>query len=318
MNAKRATVYKPYRGIVPPLITPLTEEETLDMEALGNLIEHCIQAGVHGVFTMGSSGEAMEVTTEVWLETIKETLRIVGGRIPVFCGVIDSCTSRVLERIRMAEDVGAEHIVVVPPFYLNVSSQDEIIRHFEMICSKTTLKVVAYNIPQMTHANILPETIKKIAEFDNLVMYKDSSSDWEQFQRNLFLLEGSKISLFNGAEELCAPAMIFGADGCVPGLANFFPELFVSMYDAALREDIQEVYRYQKQIWELRKVLFVGSSWMSAMKYLGFLYGYGIGKVSTPVEPLTLKEKEELYCMLLKAHDQYGVKIPELQRGIIV
>jgi dihydrodipicolinate synthase/N-acetylneuraminate lyase len=289
---------KMFKGIIPPLITPLKTGEKLDEEALERLVEFCVSGGVSGVFAMGTSGEAMEVRTEVWLDTVKATITYAKGRVPVFCGVIDSCTSRVIERIRMAEDAGAENVVVTPPFYLSVCTQDEIVRHYEKIAKATKLNIAVYNIPGMTHANIQPETIKRIADIDSVVMYKDSAANWEQFQRNLFLLEGTKVSLFNGAEELCSAAMIFGADGCVPGLANFFPKLFVDLYNAGVKGDAKKAYELQKRIWEVRKVLFVGKSWMSAMKYIGGVYGFGDGKPAFPVESLSAKEKKGIDAIL--------------------
>ena len=285
---------KDFYGIIPPIITPLKDDETLDTEGLEKLITFCLDKGVHGVFTMGTSGEAMCVSRKVWKETIETTLKTVGNRAPVFCGVIDSSTVRVIENIKELEQAGAKIVVATPAFYLQNACQAEIIHHFEKICSSTTLKVVAYNIPPTTHVNILPATIKALAEIDNLVAYKDSCADWEQFQRNIFMLEDSNISLFNGAEELCGTSMLFGAQGCVPGLANYFPRMFVDMYEAALRNDIQQVYDLQKKVWDVRKVLTVGKSWMSAMKYIGSRFGFGSDTATSPVEPLTAEEKKKI------------------------
>lgn len=283
-----------FYGIIPPIITPLKENETLDEENLEKLINYCLDNGVHGIFTMGSSGESMCVSREVWKKTIETTLKVTGDRAPVFCGVIDSSTVRVIENIKEVEQVGAKIVVVTPTFYLPNTCQEEIVRHFEKVCSSTTLKVVAYNIPPMTHVNILPETIRELAKIDNLVAYKDSCANWEQFQRNIFMLEDSNISLFNGAEELCSASMIFGAQGCVPGLANFFPRLFVDMYDAALKGDIPQAYNLQKKVWDVRKTLSVGKSWMSAMKYIASKLDLGSDTVSSPVEPLTADEKKKV------------------------
>jgi len=287
-------VKKNYYGIIPPIVTPLKEDETLDETGLEKLVDYCIDNGVHGVFAMGTSGEAMCVSKKVWKRTIEVTLRAAKNRVPVFCGAIDSSTSRVIENIKELEQSGAQIVVITPAFYLQNTCQSEIIRHFEKVCSSTKLQVVAYNIPPTTHVNILPGTIKKIAEIDNLVAYKDSCADWEQFQRNIFVLEDSNISLFNGAEELCGASMLFGAQGCVPGLANFFPWLFVDMYDAALKNDTKKVYDLQKQVWDVRKTLSAGKSWMSAMKYISKRFGFGTDKVTSPVEPLTAEEKREI------------------------
>lgn len=297
-NGKR---YKgKYKGIIPPIIVPLCGERVLDYNGLNRLLEHVIAGGVSGVFVGGTSGEAMMVGPDVWLESIRFTLEIVNGRIPVFCGAIDSSTARVLENIKKAEQAGGEIFVSTPAFYLANTCQDEIIRHFETIASGTDKSIVVYNIPLTTHVNILPDTIRTIADIPNVIAYKDSSNDWEQFQRNLFLLEDKPISLFDGAEELCAPSLIFGAQGLVPGLSNFFPSLFVEMYKAAQENRIQEVYELQKEVWQIRKALTVGKSWMSAMKYIGSRLQFGENRPALPVQPLTAEEERGIDIILEK------------------
>lgn len=280
-----------FKGIIPPIITPLTAERKLDREGLRKLIDFDIENGVHGIFAMGSSGEAMMVSREDWLETLKCTVEYVNGRVPVFCGVINSSTARTIDDIKLAEDVGAVNMVVTPTFYLQSGGQADIIRHYEAVAASTKSNIVVYNIPGMTHNPIQPETIAKIAEIDNVVAYKDSCADWEQVQRELFLLEDKDIAFFNGAEELCSAAMIFGAEGCVPGLANFFPKLFVDMYYAAEEGDIAKCYDLQKQVWELRKCLNMGNHWMTAMKHIGATMGFGADIASLPLGSLTDAQK---------------------------
>lgn len=279
-----------YTGIIPPIITPLREDRTLDVEGLQRLVAYDIAGGVSGVFAMGSSGEAMMTSRQVWLDTLKHTVLAAAGKIKVFCGVIDASTTRVIDNIKAAEQVGAEIMVATTAFYLQNSCQAEIIRHYETIAKSTKSKLVVYNIPGMTHSPIAPETIRELAQIDNVVAYKDSCADWESFQRVLFLLEDRDIAVFNGAEELCSAAMIFGAQGCVPGLANFFPKMFVDMYGACQRGDIQTAYRLQKEVWDLRKVLSLGKHWMSAMKHIGAGMGFGSDIASLPVEPLTAEQ----------------------------
>jgi 4-hydroxy-tetrahydrodipicolinate synthase len=288
-------------GIIPPLVTPLLDHEQLDVEALRRLVDFVIAEGVHGVFVMGTSGEAMSVTEPVWRSVIARAVEFVAGRVPLFCGVIDTCTSRVVEKVRVAEELGAEVVVATPPFYVQPVSQDEVVRHFESICRSTSLKVAVYNIPATTHVNILPETIVRIAGLDNVVLCKDSSANWEQFQRCLFLLENAPLRLFNGAEELCAASLIFGAAGCVPGLANFFPRLFVELFEAARGGRIRRSYELQKRIWQIRQVLSVGRSWMSVMKYLAGRMGFGGDRAAMPAEPLSPRQKQDIDRILEQA-----------------
>ena len=283
-----------FKGIIPPIITPLTEERRLDEEGLRKLIDFDIENGVHGIFAMGTSGEAMMVRREDWLRTLEVTVDQVKGRVPVFCGVIDSSTERVIKSVKQAEQVGATNMVVTPAFYLQNTCQDEILRHYEAVASATKNNIVVYNIPGMVHATIQPETIAKVAEIDNVVAFKDSCADWEHLQREMFLLEDKDIAVFNGAEELCSVAMVFGAQGCVPGLANFFPKLFVDMYDAAQKGEVRKCYELQKQVRELRKCLFYGKHWMSAMKHIGATMGFGSDVAMLPVEPLTDEQKKQV------------------------
>lgn len=279
-----------YTGIIPPIVTPLTEAHELDRDGLARLIDYDIKGGVTGVFTMGSSGEAMMTSRKVWLDTIKACVELTKDRCKLFSGVIDTSTVRVIENIKRAEDVGATTFVVTPCFYLQNVCQDEILRHYEKVAASTKSEIVIYNIPCMTHVNIDPETVREIAAIDNVVALKDSSADWERFQRFLFLLEDRDIAVFNGAEELCSAAMIFGAQGCVPGLANYFPKMFVDMYDACKAGDIAKAYQLQRDCWDVRKALNVGKHWMSAMKYIGSKLGFGANLASDPIEPLTTEQ----------------------------
>ena len=200
-----------------------------------------------------------------------------------------------LENIKEAEQLGAKYVVATVPFYIQNTCQDEIIRHYEKIASSTDCNVVVYNIPGMTGTCIAPETIAELAKIDNITAFKDSSADWEHFQRCMYLLEDADISIFNGAEELCAAAMVFGADGCVPGLGCLFPKVFKDMYDAAQKGDVQAAYGFQRQVWHVRKSLSVGKSWLSSMKYLGYLLKLSsTDYTSFPIEPLTDAEKTKI------------------------
>lgn len=282
-------------GIIPPIITPLTAEGKLDEAGLCKVIDHCIAGGVSGLFTMGSTGEAMRTGRDVWRDALKISLKHVDGQIPVFCGIVDSTTERALENAREAEQLGAEYLVATVPFYIQNTCQGEILRHYEKIAASTDCKIVVYNIPGMTGTCIAPETIARLAQIENVVAFKDSSADWEHFQRCLYLLENAPISIFNGAEELCSAAMIFGADGCVPGLGCLFPKVFVDMYQAALADDIQTAHALQRQVWQVRKSLSVGKSWISSMKYLGYLLHLSSTDcASFPIEPLTEEEKARI------------------------
>lgn len=287
-----------YTGIIPPIVTPLTPQEELDSDALQKLISFDIENGVSGIFVNGTSGEALRLPDHVWQETMKTALAASFGRIPVFCGAIDTSTSRVIERLKAIEECGGKIAVCTPPFYLTSFGQDEILRHYDAICRSTDLKIAVYNIPETTHANILPETISRLAEYDSIVAYKDSTADWQQLQRAMILLKDKDIAVLNGAEELCCVSMLWGAGGCIPGLANFVPGLFVQLQNACRAGLLEEARQLQEQINAIRKAIFVSGCWMAGMKGILELFGLGSRTVSQPLQAVTESQLDEIRRIL--------------------
>ena len=287
-----------YTGIIPPIVTPLTSQEELDSAALQRLISFDIENGVSGIFVNGTSGEALRLPDHIWEENMKTALAAAGKQIPVFCGAIDTSTSRVIERLQIIEECGGEIAVCTPPFYLTSFGQEEILRHYDAICRSTRLKLAVYNIPETTHANILPETISQLAEYDNIVAYKDSTADWQQLQRAMILLKDKDIAVLNGAEELCCVSMLWGAEGCIPGLANFIPGLFVQLQSACCQGQIQKACQLQEQINAIRKAIFVSGCWMAGMKGILELFGLGSRVVSRPLLSVTEAQLTEIRHIL--------------------
>ncbi len=287
-----------YTGIIPPIVTPLTPQEELDSDALQKLISFDIENGVSGIFVNGTSGEALRLPDHVWQETMRTALAASFGRIPVFCGAIDTSTSRVIERLKTIEECGGKIAVCTPPFYLTSFGQDEILRHYDAICRSTDLEIAVYNIPETTHANILPETISRLAEYDSIVAYKDSTADWQQLQRAMILLKDKDIAVLNGAEELCCVSMLWGAGGCIPGLANFVPGLFVQLQNSCRAGCLEKARQLQEQINAIRKAIFVSGCWMAGMKGILELFGLGSRTVSQPLQAVTESQLDEIRRIL--------------------
>lgn len=289
---------KRFTGIIPPLVTPLTRDEALDQEAAQKLISYCRDHKASGVFVNGTSGEAMRTSDSVWEALTKTAIPYDSNGFSVFCGAIDSTTARVIERLKRIEDMGGKLAVCTAPFYLPNFEQDEILRHFDRICNSTNLEIAVYNIPDTTHVNILPATIAHLAEYEKIVVYKDSCADWQQVQRTIYCLKEKDISFFNGAEELCAVSMLYGAQGCIPGLANFFPEMFVNLHQVCMDGKIEESSRIQEKICGIRECLFAGPAWITVMKYLVSVFGFGTDTVSWPLPTMNEEQKARVIEIL--------------------
>jgi dihydrodipicolinate synthase/N-acetylneuraminate lyase len=290
------------KGIVPPLFTPLDETEKLDEESYVKLINHCLEGGVHGLFAMGSGSEGTNVSREVWEQANQVCLREAKGKVPVYCGAIDTSTARVIEIVKKLEQMGAEYIVATPHFYMNTSCQEEIIRHFEAISRSTSAKVLVYNTPGLTQVNVLPQTMLELSKVDKIVGYKDTCGNWDQHFKTLNVLKNTDIRIFSGGEELCGPSLLFGTHGNISGLTNLFPKIFIEIYTAALQGDVQRTKQLQNSINDIKRICSIGSSWLTGMKYVMHKMNLGPERASTPIQPLRPEEKKQIDALLEELH----------------
>ncbi len=290
-----------YYGIVPPLMTPLLDHDTLDVESYREMVNYVISAGVHGIFPMASSGESVHNAYHVWKEANKLALDTAAGRVPVYCGAIAPSTAQVIENAKYLESIGAEILVATPPFYAPHLEQSEIKRHYEAILDHTSLKLCIYNMPGLTGGiDIAPETIAELAEHERLVMYKDSCPNLDHHLRTLKLLEGKDISVLCGGEELCCTSMLFGSQGNISGLAVSFPKLFIEAYEAAKAGDLKKTVELQHKILELKNINHVGPSDFSLMKYALVAVGIGQEMNCYHTEPLTQEQKDAVKAIAEK------------------
>lgn len=287
-------------GIVVAVITPLKKDGSIDQKGLQTIITHCIDGGVHGIFVLGTTGEGPCFIQRERIEAISTAKRLTKENIPLYVGVMDTSTSRVKENIKIAEDNGADILVVTPPYYLSSKTQDEIVRHIESCAEYASVPVIGYNIPQCTHSNIELSTMKRIMDIDNVIGLKDSSGDWEQFQKEIFLKKEKDMdfNLLMGAEDLAGIAMLMGADGCVSGVGNYAPKLIVEMYEKAKAGDVRAVKRLQHKASRLRMTCFAGDFWLAGLKYACSALGLCEGYVSPSFPNLTKHQKEKVKGIL--------------------
>lgn len=284
------------KGIIPPLLTPLDSSGRVDEPALERLIEHCIRGGVHGIFVLGSCGEGTVLSRENRRIVVKKALEVVNGRVPLLVGVLETAASRVLEEIWEFERLGAEFFVAAVPYYLNPTGQEDILIHYQYISQNIHGKLIVYNIPPYTHSDILPETMVKLLRVPNIIAVKDSTGDWALFQNALFSERNG--SLLSGNEDLCGAAMLLGADGCVPCLANIYPAFYVDMFHYARAKNVDKIMEYQKAIMEMKRVFHYGKSWIAVVKYLCARKGLIQSYMGSTLPELSANEKDSIEAYL--------------------
>lgn len=257
-----------FHGVIPPVIIPLTEDRQLDVESFEKNINRMIDAGVHGLFFLGSSGEVAFLTSEERLHVIKEAIRIVDGRVPVLVGVIDMETLRVIEKIEQLNGLPIDAVVATCPFYA-LGGPREVERHFRVLREHTDLPIFAYDLPVCVHTKLQPDMLVRLGKDGVLQGVKDSSGDDVSFRWLMLDNEeaGHPLQLLTGHEVVVDGALLGGADGSVPGLANVDPDSYVQMWDAAKAGDWDKVKELQDH---LAKLMYI-------TRYVKATIGFGAG-----------------------------------------
>jgi 4-hydroxy-tetrahydrodipicolinate synthase len=245
----------PLKGIIPPMVTPLNSERTLDKEGLERLIEHQISGGVHGLFILGTNGEAPSLGYNTRKDLIRNTCNLVQGRIPILVGITDTSLEMSLEISEYAKSVGADAVVVAPPYYFPVADE-ELVDYFDAILPRLTLPFLVYNMPSHTKVHLSVDIVKK-ARDRGAIGIKDSSGDLLYFYT---LIEAFKdtpdFSVISGTEIFLPETIRNGGHGAVAGGANMFPKLFVDFYNACLAEDQQAITKLREKVMMLYQTIY--------------------------------------------------------------
>ncbi|MFM9064748.1 MAG: dihydrodipicolinate synthase family protein [Pirellula sp.] len=230
-----------FSGLIPPMITPMRSRDRLDVDGLGRLVEHLIAGGVHGLFVLGTTGEAPSLSHRLQQEVVSRTVEFVAGRAPVLVGITDTSF---VESVRLAEHahkVGASGLVLSTPYYFP-AGQTELKYYVDELMPELPLPVMLYNIPSLTKVWFEIETLQELSEHTQVVGLKDSSGDLAYFERAVGLKKlRPEWSIMIGPEALLAKSLALGGDGGVAGGANLYPNLFVSLYES---------YRQGDLVWE--------------------------------------------------------------------
>lgn len=246
------------RGIVPPLVTPLSDIDALDCEGLERLIEHVVGGGVSGLFILGTTGEAPSLSYRLRREFISRTCDQVNGRIPVLVGITDTSFVESLGIASHAASAGAAAVVLSTPYYFP-AGQTELRRYVEHLVSKAPLPLMLYNMPSLTKVWFEIETLRQLSTHRSIVGVKDSSGDQDYFQQLLSLKsDRPDWSMLIGPEHLTGWATQQGADGGVNGGANIFPQLFADLYKAAANGETEKLLQCQRHVEELQAIYDVG------------------------------------------------------------
>lgn len=255
-------------GIVPPLITPLMTPEKVDERGMRRLIRHVVDAGVHGVFVLGTTGEFPSLSQDMKDAVVRITVDEVAGKVPVYVGIGDPNFHQVVRNAAFVKKAGGDVVVVLPPFYFPLG-HDELVKYYERLAELSELPIMLYNNPSLTKVSLSQELVRDVSAIPQIIGLKDSQGDMSYLQTLLqFFRDKHDFKIFLGVETLIAEAILFHADGAIPGGANVAPALFVALYNAARAKDFKKIDRLQTQVVALSVIYRHGRYWSSYLKGL--------------------------------------------------
>ncbi|MHC4842202.1 MAG: dihydrodipicolinate synthase family protein [Planctomycetota bacterium] len=285
-------------GLVVPLLTPVDAEERVDESAMRSLIRHCLDGGAKALFTGGTSGMGPLWPMAEWQRMMEIAIDEVANVVPLLGGVIEMSTARAIERIRILERMGYEHIVVTSTYYIAPETNDEFLSYFGACRDATDMNMIVYNIPSCTNTSIPVEVIAEMAKRGWTQCIKESSGDKDYFSQLIDAVSASDTAVLQGNEPDIAWGLKQGARGIVPVCANYAPSLYGAICQAAAEKDDERMDALQQQIMAVRETLLLGDkNWVAGAMYGISTLGIGSGAMLHPIQKVSEAEQRKIQAM---------------------
>lgn len=283
-----------FTGAGVAVVTPFTEDG-INYEKLGELIEFQISNGIDTIISCGTTGEASTMPDVEHIDVIKFTVKQVNGRVPVIAGTGSNDTRHAIELTKWAEDVGADGILSVTPYY-NKTSQKGLYEHFKVIAEAVKIPIILYNVPSRTNLNINPETIKALSEIENICGVKECNLSQVGDTINLC---GDDFYVYSGNDDQVLPLMSLGGKGVISVMANIIPKDTQQMARLYLDGDFEASRQLQLKTLNLIKALFIDVNPIPIKAALNMM-GFNIGKCRMPLVDMSEKNLDILKIELVK------------------
>lgn len=287
------------KGIIPPVVTPMNADETVNIAELRNQVERQIAGGVHGIFPFGTNGEGYILSLKEKEEILEATIDQVKGRIPVYAGTGCISTQDTIYMSKRAEQLGADALSIITPSFA-VASQKELYDHYVEVAKHVNIPIVLYNIPPRTGNKLLPETVAKLAkDVDVILGAKDSSGDRENLKAYITQTRdvGKDFAVLAGNDGNIVFCLKEGGAGGIAGRANLWPATVASIYDHFVAGELEEAEAAQEAISKIQRVFKYGNPNTIIKKAVNLL-GYPVGDCRRPFNYLCDEGVEELKAVL--------------------
>lgn len=284
-----------FRGTYTVMVTPFTEDgKSVDGNALRRLVNWQIDEGIHGLIPLGSTGEFLSCSRDERQQVIEICVREAAGRVPVLIGTGVEATGDCIELSREAEALGADGVMIIPPFYSS-PTEDELFAHYAKIGDAISIPIMVYNNPATANVDLVPETLSRLSHIDNVTMVKESTLEVTRV-RDIIELCGDRMDVFAGI--LGYESFWLGAVGWVAVCSNLMPKESARLFELVADERDQpsalELYHHILPI-----VRWVGGHrYVSASKFALAQMGLSVGDPRPPRLPLPAAEAADLTKVL--------------------
>ncbi|MFW6040437.1 MAG: 4-hydroxy-tetrahydrodipicolinate synthase [Thermoplasmatota archaeon] len=283
-----------YEGIFPAVITPFNNKEEVDKSKMREFLDFVIEGGVHGIFLLGTNGEAPLLTKEEKMDLMEIAVEYVDGRVPIISGTDTNSTKEAIELGKHAENVGIDAIQAVVPYYFP-ASHHSLVNHYTKIAEKVDLPLFIYSFPARTGNEISIQTLSKLAEHPNIKGIKDSSGDVSWYYKAIEKIKKKRddFIFFSGNDMLLYNYLSLGGGGGVSALANVFPELVVKVYEEFKSRNYQKAKKKQDIAMQARRAIDEGP-YMAGVKGGLKVRGLDFGDLRSPLLALDKDERNHL------------------------
>ncbi len=281
-----------FKGAGVALITPFNTDGSVNYDKLAELVEEQIQGGTDAIIACGTTGEASTMPEKEHMDVVRFIVEKVNHRIPVIAGTGSNCTATAIELSKEAEEIGADGVLLVTPYY-NKATQDGLIQHFTAIAEAIDIPCILYNIPSRTGVTIQPETMAYLYKnVKNIVGVKDATGNIEMSTKLMTLVD-EDFSLYSGDDDEVVPLLALGGSGVISVLSNVAPRQTHEICQKWFDGDIKGALQAQLKAFPLIKALFAEVNPIPVKAALN-LQGKNVGSMRLPLTEATDKTKELL------------------------
>lgn len=291
-----------FKGSAVALVTPFTEDNKVNFDKLGELIEYHIENGTDAIVSCGTTGEATTMSDSEILATLEYTVKKVNGRIPVIAGTGSNNTMHSVELSQKAEEIGVDGLLIITPYY-NKANKSGLKKHFLTIAENVKLPIILYNVPGRTNMNIPPALIAELAQVPNIVAVKEASGDLGQVAEIASLVPDD-FAIYSGNDDSIVPLLSVGGHGVISVLANVCPRETHDLVMKFLEGDVEGSRKIQLELDALIAALFIEVNPIPVKTAMNLL-GFEVGNLRLPLDEMAPANLEVLKSELIKA----GLKV---------